>query len=89
MVMGPSSSPAGLTRNHGRCRETGSSSPSLPSSRSCMIAVAANSLLCDAMRNFVPGAIGTPFRTSAKPNPCAQTSSWSATTPTTTPGRPR
>ena len=52
-MIGRSSAPAGFTLNHGRYFDTGSSSRSLPCSRSCMIAVAVNSLLCDAMRNFV------------------------------------
>ena len=34
-----------------------------------MIAMAVNSLLCDAMRNFVAGVIGTFALTSAKPKP--------------------
>ena len=54
-----------------------------------MIAVAVNSLLCDAMRNFVSGVIGTCAFTSAKPKPVAHTSCWSLTTPTATPGSPR
>ena len=40
-----------------------------------MMAVAVNSLLCDAMRNLVCGVIGTFAATSAKPKPFDQTSS--------------
>ncbi len=58
--------------NQGRYFETTSSSRSLPESRNCMIAVAVNSVLCDAMRNRVAGVIGVPLSTSAKPNPRAQ-----------------
>ena len=49
-------------------------SSSLPCSRSCMIAVAVNNLLCDAMRNLVCGVIGTFLPVSAKPNPLDQIS---------------
>ena len=52
-----------------------------------MTAVAVKSLLCDAMRNFVCGVIGTLAAVSAKPKPADHTRSWSATTPTATPGR--
>ena len=58
MVISPSSSPAGFALNHDRYFDTGSSSRSFPCSRSCMMAIAANILLCDAMRNFVVGDIG-------------------------------
>ena len=74
MVIGGSSASAALTWNQGRYFETGSSSRSLPCSRSCMIAVAVNSLLCDAMRNLVCGVIGTRLAVSAKPKPADQTS---------------
>jgi hypothetical protein len=53
-----------------------------------MIAMAVNSLLCEAIRNFVAGVIGNFALMSAKPKPLAQTSSWSLTTPTATPGIP-
>ena len=89
MVTGPSSSPAGFALNHARYFETGSSRRSLPSSRSCMIAIAVNSLLCDAMRNFVVAVIGTFALMSAKPKPEVQTNCWSLTTPTAMPGSPR
>src|SRR5262245_15812275 len=89
MVIGGSSLSDGSSVNHGRYFETGSSSRSLPCSRSCITAVAVNSLLCEAMRNLVCGVIGTLRATSAKPKPVAQTRSWSETTPTATPGRPR
>ena len=75
MVIGGSSASADLTWNHGRYFDTGSSSRSLPCSRSCMMAVAVNSLLCDAMRNLVCGVIGTFLPVSAKPKPVAQISS--------------
>ena len=58
MVIGGSSGSAALTVNHGRYFDTGSSSRSLPCSRSCITAVAVKSLLCEAMRNFVCGVIG-------------------------------
>ena len=89
IVIPGSSAPAVFTLNHGRCFDTSSSRCSLPSSRSCMMAVAVKSLLCDAMRNFVCGVIAVFAAVSAKPNPRLQTSSSPATTPTTTPGRPR
>jgi len=40
-----------------------------------MIAIAVNSLLCEAMRNFVAGVIGTFAPISANPKPLPQTSS--------------
>ena len=40
-----------------------------------MMAVAVKSLLCEAMRNFVCGVIGTLRATSAKPKPFDHTSS--------------
>ena len=40
-----------------------------------MIAVAVNSLLCEAIRNFVPAAIGRLAAMSAIPNDEVQTSS--------------
>ena len=75
MVIGGASGSAGLTRNHGRCFDTGSSSRSLPCSRNCMIAVAVKSLLCDAIRNLVAGVIGRFAGVSAKPKPAAHTRS--------------
>src|SRR5947209_6620615 len=70
-----SSFPAGLALNHVRYFATGSSRRSLPSSRSCMIAIAVNSLLCEAMRNFVVGVICSFALVSANPKPLPQTSS--------------
>ena len=75
MVIGPSSSPAGLALNHVRYFATGSSRRSLPCSRSCMIAMAENSLLCEAMRNFVAGVIGSFALISANPKPVPQMTS--------------
>jgi hypothetical protein len=89
IVIGASSASAGVTANHGRYFATGSSRRSSPRSRSCMIAVAVNNLLCEAMRNLVCGVIATLLAVSAKPKPFDQTSSWSATTPMAMPGRCR
>ena len=75
MVIGGSSGSAALTVNHGRYFDTGSSSRSLPCSRSCITAVAVNSLLCEAMRNFVCGVIASFAAVSANPNPADQTRS--------------
>ena len=75
-VMMPSSSPAGLALNHGKYLATGSSSLNLPSSRSCIMAIALKSLLCEAMRNLVAAVIGTRAFTSAKPKPCDNINRW-------------
>jgi len=89
IVIGGSSLSVGMSLNHGKYLDTGSSRRSLPCSRSCITAVAVKSLLCDAILNLVCGVIVIFEAVSARPKPAAHTSSWSATTPTATPGSPR
>src|SRR5687767_10085690 len=75
-----------LIANHGRYAVIGSSSLSLPASRSCITAVAVNSFEIEATRYSVSGVAGVFASASAKPNPRAQTSRWSWTIPIDRPG---